>query len=135
MVRQDAKEITIPWVDQNGCAMLSVMYWANRYKNVSFSPLAIERDYYALREAGGLVVIENEILVSWIQAFKFYGMDVKFVQTEDASDFCIYEWYNERTKLRHFTPGEKGLCLFDPLGFSITVREGIIKSKRCFKLA
>lgn len=43
--------------------------------------------------------------------------------------FYIEYWYNPRTKLHHFK-----LPDFDPLGDSVTVREGMIESYRNFYL-
>lgn len=41
--------------------------------------------------------------------------------------FCMEYWYNPRTKLHHFK-----LKDFDPLGGSVTVKEGMIESYRNF---
>ena len=50
-------------------------------------------------------------------------------------EYEILEWHNPRTKFTHFTTGDgTGKCKFDPLGSSVTVREGKVMSKRIFKV-
>lgn len=45
----------------------------------------------------------------------------------------ILQWYNKRTNFKHFTCGDgKGHCTYDPLGESVSVREGYVLSKRIF---
>lgn len=119
------------WVKEKACAVFSILYWVNRYKNTSFSPSTIELYIQWMKEAG---CFTDDMDVYWLRAFAFFGMHVIMVDAESDADFSIYNWYNKRTGFFHFTPGKEDICLNDSLGFSVTVHEGCIHSKRNFKI-
>ena len=51
------------------------------------------------------------------------------------NEYEILEYFNQRTGYIHFVLGNgRGECLIDPLGASVTVKEGKVRSKRIFKL-
>lgn len=118
------------WIIEFGCAVFAVLFWVNKYNNIQLAPVLIVSIVQSLKDNG---CFTKNMDIYWEKAFSILGLKVRMVETEEDADFCIYEWYNKRTNFTHFTAGKNDICLFDSLGRSVTVREGYIKSKRCFK--
>ena len=131
MIRQDDKRFNNQFIISEGCAFMSVLYWVNKYKNISLDPATIEVYFNWMKENA---CFTSDNLIIWQNAFRFLGLPIVYEKNMPDADFYIYNWHNPRTGHYHFTPGANGIALFDPLGFSVTVREGHIHSTRGFKL-
>ena len=83
---------------------------------------------------------EDMTILEWEKVIGYLtGMKVTYKGHVDRGVNCeknereILQWYNPRTKFKHFTAGNgSGVCTYDSLGESVTVREGFVISKRVF---
>lgn len=124
-------------IGEYGCYLLSI------YKGISMSddPLILARianDYDDLRK-NGAIGDECEVLHPE-KICERYNVNVTVEKTKkwpntDKPHFVIGKYYNKRTGYSHFVlmkgPRE---VEYDPLGDSVTVREGDIESYRVFTL-
>lgn len=137
MIRQDDERFTSEWIKEKGCALMSVLYYVNKFKNVKMAPNKIEIYFEQMKDGG---CFTDNLDIIWYKAFAFFGIDVRVIVKNDSkyklkkNEYAIAEWYNERTGLYHFTPVEGSVCLYDPLGLSKTVAEGYVKSLRIIKV-
>lgn len=135
MIRQDDKRISNEWIIKYGCAFISVLYYVNKFINLSLSPAKIEIYFEQMKQAG---CFTEDLDIIWHKAFEFFEIPVTVNVKDDKyklkkNEFAIAKWFNEKTNLSHFCPTENNTCLFDPLGESKTVSEGIVESYRVFK--
>ena len=64
----------------------------------------------------------------------FLGPQDKFYQCKE-NEYEILEYFNIKTLIVHFVLGDgKGNVLFDPYPNSNTVKNGVLRSKRIFKI-
>jgi len=135
MIRQDDERIKSEWINKYGCAFISVLYYVNKFTNLSLSPAKIEIYFEQMKQAG---CFTEDLDIIWEKAFEFFDMKVAVTFKDDKyklkkHEFAIAKWYNEKTNLSHFCPTENNVCLFDSLGDSVTVKEGCVESYRVFK--
>jgi hypothetical protein len=129
-----------PRWEKNGCALMTVFYFVNKFTNFPF-------DIETILTLGDQFVrhqyVNEEFFVNdWEGAFNFFPkMKVIYTDRHETPDracrgreFEILKWYNPRTRLGHFTGGNGyGYVTYDPMGESITVEEGFLQSKRIFR--
>lgn len=137
MILQNDIRFKEQFIIDKGCAFMCIAREANRFKNIPLDPAILENHFRQMKAEGCFTKDtdpDKDMLIIWVKAFEHYGMKVLYQKEENGSDFCFYNWYNPRTKLFHFTCGQKTVVTYDPLGFSITANEGYIHSTRGFKI-
>lgn len=124
---------------ESGCSLMSIFYFVNKFTNFPFDieNILVFGDTFQRHR-----FVSNDFrILQWEKIFNFFPeMDVIYTNRhEDPSRICrerefeILYFYNPRTGLHHFTGGNgKGYVTYDPMGESVTVKEGFLESKRIF---
>jgi len=129
MLQLEAKS---QWVKDYGCAMMCVLEECNKRHLLTVSSENVDL-YHRILAENDCFTKDQDII--WVRAFSTLGLKVTYLgHIEEGADFIFYNWYNARTGWYHFTHGKKNVCTYDPLGYSITAKEGIIYSVRGFKV-
>lgn len=125
---------------ENGCALMSCFFFVNKFTNYPFDPKAILTLGQFFRENH---LVEKDLrILDWERIFNFFpSMYVHYTDRHEPpsrmchdKEFEILQWYNPRTGLKHFTAGNGyGYETYDPLGTSVTVKEGFLQTKRIFR--
>lgn len=128
-----------PWWKESGCSLMSIFFFVNKFTNYPFDIETILALGDQFRKHG--YVSEEFFIQDWEGCFNFFPK-INVIYTnrhEDPSRICkprefeILQWYNPETGLKHFTSGDgRGHVTYDPLGESITARDGFLSSKRIF---
>ncbi|MDC7218655.1 MAG: DUF261 family protein [Spirochaetales bacterium] len=141
MILQNDKRIKTKWIHKEGCATMAVLWYLNKKKGLQMSPELVDQYFERLKDFGAYT---DKMLIDWRKAFRAFGSNV-FVSYNPIDyrlapgEFAIGEWYNPKTRFTHFTavdgvPGNY-ICTYDPLGESVTVRDGYLKRLRVFREA
>jgi hypothetical protein len=128
-----------PWWGESGCGLMSIFYFVNKFTNYPFDIENILVFGDSFRKHG--LVTDEFFINDWEGIFRFFRFDVIYHNKHESPDticksreFEILDWYNPGTKKRHFTAGDgKGRVTYDPMGESITMRDGFLRSKRIFR--
>ena len=140
ILQTDYRLQTDPWWGKAGCAIMDVFYFVNKFTNYPFDTetMLILGDSFRKHDLVG-----NEFYVKdWQGLFNYFpSMQVVYTNRHETPDrqcqegeFEILDWYNPRTGKRHFTAGNgHGYVTYDPMGESLTVKEGFLRSKRIFQ--
>jgi len=88
------------------------------------------------------LVSKEFYILDWEGLFNFFpSMNVLYTNRHETPDrmckegeFEILDWFNPQRGKRHFTAGNgRGYVTYDPMGESLTVKEGFLRSKRIFR--
>ena len=120
----------LPWTNEYGCAVMSILFLVNKKTGLELSPEIIE----SYIESGEHCFTSDKD-VYWTKFFRHLGckVSVKKASRNDPHQdgtFEINKWYNPRTGHSHFVVGYGEIVCYDPLGESVTCREGYLKDKR-----
>jgi hypothetical protein len=145
MLLQSEKDLG-PYVNKYGCYMMSILFhamMARRKPMTASEVIAI----YVSAKASGLIgpekadkdghPIDGCYVNDPAMLYHVAGGGHVLIKKVDGLYQCkadereILAWFNARTNFTHFTAGNgSGVCVYDPLGQSITRSEGVIISKR-----
>ena len=143
MIRQDDRRFLAYPRGRNihdfGCGIMCCFFLGNKLnKNLILDiEFIIEKiDEYVDKKwlLEDMTIIEWERIISDLTTLSVkylghIGADVKCAKNQRE----ILQWFNKRTNFKHFTCGDgEGHCTYDPLGESVSVREGSVLSKRIF---
>lgn len=143
LIRQDderlRREIRDGW-----CYVFDHFWFVNKFCNFPFSAELINDELFFVVQKHGWVQDDGTVLRPE-GLFDYFGLRVRIkwdtvhTHKRPPSERCAHnqfemlEWYNKRTGYGHFTAGNGlGIVTYDSLGESVTVREGVLKSKRIF---
>jgi len=128
-----------PEIHKSGCYLMSLLWFANKFTNMSLSAETIDAGLFTLFVRNKWMndqayILKPEAILNWC--------GVKCVYTDaheppgrmcDKKEFEILYWRHPDLG-GHFTAGDgKGRCTYDPWGESKAVAEGMLLSKRIFK--
>ena len=143
MIRQDDRRFLRYPEGRNihdyGCGILSCFFLGNKLNK----ELVLDVDFIVerIREFIQKKWLEKDMTVlEWEKIVgELTNLSVKYLGHIGAEVKCsknqreILQWFNKRTNFKHFTCGDgEGHCTYDPLGESVSVREGYVLSKRIF---
>jgi len=136
MILQKDTRIKSKFIREDGCATMSVFFLVNKLINYPFSPKEIDKLIKVFIKEG---VYTDDMDIYWIKAFNYFGINVHYHKEAPAyvasnNEYEITAYYNQRTNYTHFVVTHGDVVLYDPLGLSVTVREGYQHSKRIFKI-
>jgi hypothetical protein len=143
MIRQDDKRFLFSPRGRNihdyGCGIMCCFFLGNKLnKNLS---LDVNQILFKIEEYIKNKWLEEDMTVlEWEKIVKdLTEKEVKYLGHIASDVKCqsnqreILQWFNKRTNFKHFTCGDgEGHCTYDPLGESVSVREGYVFSKRIF---
>jgi len=134
-----------------GCYFMSVLYHAEKKRGKPFDADEIISIYRACMTTGVIGkeeykdgrLVDGCFINDPVSLFHVAGVRVSSVIKMDASykaqqgELELLCWHRPATSMNaehtHFVAGENGQVAFDPLGKSMTVKLGYLKSKRIFK--
>jgi len=137
MILQNDTRIKNEWVHEYGCAIMSIFFIVNQKTGKHFSPAKIDIYIEQMKQAN---CFTEDMLVYWERAFQFMGIPAKYLGKKEPKyklkkgEFSIAQYHNPATGHTHFVVGEKEVISFDPLGQSITCRDGELVAYRVFKV-
>ena len=121
------------WTNKYGCAVMCIFFLVNKKTGLELSPEIIE----SYIDSGDHCFTSDRD-VYWDKFFNHLGCNVSVkkagrAESPENGTFEINQWYNPRTKHSHFVVGYGEIVCYDPLGESVTCREGYLKDKRIIK--
>lgn len=140
-----------PEMNHFACAFDSLAYFRERYQNKPWTEAELQAAWDGAIKSGlisgdlnnnGIMgdTPEELVIQDWQKLANYLGCAVQYLGkfTLDAPQwdgaFPIVQWYNRRTKFRHFVVGDRSPVQWDPIeGGSITVKEGVPLDVRLFK--
>lgn len=143
MIRQDDKRFLFSPRGQKihdfGCGIMCCFFLGNKLNkdlNLDINQILFKIEEYIKNK----YLDEDMTVLEWGKIVKdLTGKDVKYLGHIASDVKCqgnqreILQWFNKRTNFKHFTCGDgEGHCTYDPLGESVSVREGVVFSKRIF---
>lgn len=143
MIRQDDRRFLLyprgRRIHDYGCGIMCCFFLGNKLnKDLT---LSIEEIVDKIEEFIKKKWLEEDMTVlQWEKIVEdLTGLKTSYLGHSGADVVCnknqreILQWFNKRTNFKHFTCGDgKGHCTYDPLGESVSVREGYVLSKRIF---
>lgn len=150
MITQRARELH-QHINTDGCAFMCVAYNVVKYRPEQWLlPTGLNKTYQVALEEG--IMGERSFIKDWAGLFDLFGLHVEYLGHMSRNyrlkpdEFEILKWTlwvpHAGTTWQHFVTGDgKGHCEYDPWGSagpmyhkSRTVTEGILESKRIFRL-
>lgn len=123
------KKCDNPYIKDSGCYFLSLLQAIDRREeevNKCYD-LAVDRKYITYD-----CFVNQPTRLLYDLTGKNYILIVS-KSFDNIADIIIAKWYNQRTNYSHFVLMDKdNKVLWDPLGESVTVKEGYIKDYRLF---
>lgn len=132
MILQIDKRIRNAWIKAEGCATFCVFFIANKLKNYPFSIEEIER---IVADFVKKDIYTKDMLIKWQEAFAYFGIKTTYKKESPhyiakKNEYEITAYYNAKTKFTHFVITHGDVVIYDPLGMSVTVKDGYQHSKR-----
>jgi hypothetical protein len=127
-----------------GCYFMDILYLSNKFTGLQLSVERIERLYKTFVQAGAMTSTCS--IKDPNRCFTMAGLQVRYTDkhekpsrrcnTDEIEILCYYNPDgNGGRGFTHFVVGDGyGHVAYDPIGNSVTVRDGYLKSKRIFKL-
>lgn len=136
-------------IQKNGCALLTVAWYANLYGWTELSPELI--NYVTLKLMGSGAVSDECYINDWEAVYREFGLGVEYIfgRADPGYECRPGEWEHlhwiDDDGDGHFTAGNGAAIAdtrnarrhvtYDPWGESHTVRHGRVVSKRIFREA
>ena len=130
-----------PEIQKHGCYLMCLLWYANKFTNMSLSPEMINGGMWNLLVKRGWMtdkayIMDPEAILDWC------GVKATYSGKHETPDvFCgerefeILYWKHPEVG-GHFTAGDgKGRVTYDPWGISRAATEGALLSKRIFRRA
>lgn len=121
-----------------GCNVLVAAWHAVRYGAYQFDPESFNRLCERWVHYG--VTDEELTILNYETVYRHLGLPVDYTDRHESPDYRCGKnefehlcWQNG--SMKHFTAGNGGgIVTYDPMGFSVTVRDGRIISKRIMRI-
>ena len=123
------KKIDNRYINDGGCYFLSLMQGIDRREEEieDIYKMSVSKNYM---DYECFVKEPTKLLLELTHKNWLLNVSKTF---DSKADIIIAKWYNPRTRYSHFVLMDKNNnVLYDPLGSSVTVKEGYIESYRLF---
>lgn len=127
-------------IKKNGCYLMSLLYLANKLANVPLSAELITGDLFNVFVANGWMNA-NCYILNPEGILRYLGVEARYTGVHEKPDRpCVSGeievlYFKHPTAGGHFVAGDgEGHVAFDPWGVSRSATEGVLESKRVFKV-
>jgi len=137
MIRQDDERLEAK-INKYGCNLMTILWFVNKFSNLSLSADFINDLYIKLLLKGWIT--DDISILDYVSIYKYLGLLVSYHDRYDDPGYICQRNEFEHLhfvygKKEHFTAGNgNGIVTYDSMGCARTVRYGKLKDKRIFRL-